>query len=473
MFLIKLKDNDYKGSPLKIFSNNEFIDFQSLSDNNKSIIRKALSSVCGISLRELKEKGIFVYPTESVEEELKEDQIICSVQNLESDFPIIKTSNIMGFFSPGGEVQIEITSRFEDDEKHFFLHYMLQKVCNIAVSMELTHVNNNPFYEFLIYLFPMYLKRAVNQGLFRNYIVHHYNDSNVRGTIDFPQHIMNNIPFNGKIAYKTQEYTQENFLNHLIRHTIEFIAANKKVSGILVYDDSTKAAVQMIRGCTKTYNRSSREFIINKNYKQVSHPYYTEYESLRKLCILILMHNRISYGEAQHNQFNGIIFNGASLWEEYLNIIIQEYIEKNKSSFDFEHPNNRTKEGKKYLFEKKSGIIYPDFLVIDKSSRDINAVLDAKYKYLEKGNVENADYFQILSYMFRFNCKRGVLIYPSYKSEKSFNLYKQFLEEHESRVSCEIAGLSIPYPANTEEVSYKSFCEEMKKNEESLLKEIL
>ncbi len=239
MLSIQLFDNDFYGSSLKVSVNNSFPKlFSELSEEQKSSVRKALDFINNVSLKELEEKGAILFPSKAVESELKEEnKFVCSVQNLETDSPIIKTSNVMGFFGIGNGVQISIHSRFDRENKQYFLHYMLQKVCNVSPTIELTQANKNPFYEFIVYLFPSFLRKAVAQGIYRTYITNEYNDSNVRGTIDFPRHFRYNIPFNGKIAYRTREYSHDNFVTQLVRHTIEFIAENNNLKKILSLND--------------------------------------------------------------------------------------------------------------------------------------------------------------------------------------------------------------------------------------------
>lgn len=466
MFVIKLKDNDYKGTKISLTN---------LSDEEKKCVRKILDSINNVSIKDLEARGIIVFPSKSVESELNDsNKMVCCIQNLESETPIIQTTNVMGYFSFGNCVQMEITSRFDDDERQFFLHYILQKVCNVSPTLELTYANENPFYEFLVYLLPSFLKRAVAQGVFRHYIYREYNDSNIRGVIDFSRHIRNNIPFNGKVAYRTREYSQNNYLTQLIRHTIEFVAENKKLNSILSLDEEIRDVVGIIRGCTESYEKLSRDFIINKNLIPVTHPYYTEYEPLRKLCIMILTHNKISYGEVNQNPLNGIVFDGASLWEEYLNVIMKEKIIEQKYKYILDHPNNRTGQARKYLFEtedeKNAVAIYPDFMVKD-LNHNIFAIIDAKYKNLKDGIVAREDYFQVLTYLFRFRCNRGVLVHPCNESEWNVNCTKRYLKEHNEIISFETYGFPIPNFSYVEngKIAYKSFCEKMRECEKNLI----
>ena len=81
-------------------------------------------------------------------------------------------------------------------------------------------------FNLLIFLFPFYLKEAMRKGSFKTYIRNQYNDDNVKGTIDIARHIKKNTPFTGNIAYSHREFSYDNYLMQLIRHTIEFIKEN-------------------------------------------------------------------------------------------------------------------------------------------------------------------------------------------------------------------------------------------------------
>ena len=127
------------------------------------------------------------------------------------------------------------------------------------------------------------------------------------------------------------------------------------------------------------------------------------------------------------------------------------------SEWNLEHPNNRTGSGKKYLFvdedENKTGQIYPDFIL--KKSDNVSSIVDAKYKH----KVDNSDYFQILAYMFRFNCDHGMLIYPYSKNEREPKKELKLAEHKAVRLS--VYGIEIPDYKNNEEI--KVFDEFQKK----------
>ena len=133
----------------------------------------------------------------------------------------ISTGNIMGFVGVN-DTQVDIISRFaKTDGEDYFLHYMLQRVFAINL-FDIKHTTSSqPIFDFLLYMFPYFLKKALRQGIYKKYRRFEYNDSNIRGPIDINRHIRENIPFRGTVAYSTREHTYDNEVTELIRHTIE------------------------------------------------------------------------------------------------------------------------------------------------------------------------------------------------------------------------------------------------------------
>lgn len=433
-------------------------------------MRKTLLRFDDVSLEQLQSEkfssGRFlIFPSSDAKADLEDKDYIFSLTDKESDKPGFKTSNVMGFFSLDEDVRVKISSRFDNSGKDFFLHYMLQKVCNVAYTPR-TESGEDAFYDFLYQLFPYYLNEALAQGIFRAYVTREYNDANVRGPIDVTRYIRYNIPFNGKIAYHTREYTTDNTITQLIRHTIEYIRSLQY--GEKVLENGSKNLrdnIMAIEMATPTYSRNDRLNIIRRNARPVTHPYYTAYEPLRKLCLAILTNQKLSYGDDSDNMIAGILFDGASLWEEYLNVIMQE-----KFGERLLHPNNRNGNGRQYFFEGTSGDIFPDFLLdIEPNSDDVmvaSQVLDAKYR----NNALDSDvYKQMLSYMFRFDSKIGKLLYPV--SSKDCDKVKVLRLRRDSNIVLE----SVPFfiPNYSEETEFESFVENMEKAETEFLESVL
>ena len=351
------------------------------------------------------------------------------------------TKNIMGFIGYR-DTKVRIHSRFAQGDDDYFLHYMLQKVFAINLFDLKYHADEENIFDFLIYLFPAFLKRAMQQGLYKEYQTREYNDANIRGRIDVPRHIRMNIPFAGKVAYSTREYAYDNHVTQLVRHTIEYIANHQYNSGILQNDDATKDAVNLIREATPSYSQNDRRKVINQNLRPLSHPYFSEYRHLQRLCVQILRYEEIKYGR-DDDEIYGVLFDGAWLWEEYLNTILKDC--------GFEHPQNKMFKGKVSLFSDGSGWRYPDFYKND-------IVLDAKYKRYAKlklQNIDGEDLHQVITYMYILAVKHGGFVVPWPYSLRDYKPEPKTLNGYNG--SMNIYGITVDTPVN----NYKEYCKLM------------
>lgn len=361
----------------------------------------------------------------------------------------LMTNNIMGFIGYG-TTKVRIHSRFAQGEDDYFLHYMLQKVFAINLFDLKYHADEESIFDFLIYLFPAFLKRAIRQGLYKEYQTRAYNDANIRGRIDVGRHIRQNTPFAGNVAYSTREYAYDNHVTQLIRHTIEFISDHPYGGDILQNDDLTKDAVTMIREATPSYSHNERRRIVNQNIRPLHHPYFGEYRNLQRLCVQILRYEEIKYGRKE-NEIYGVLFDGAWLWEEYVNTILQNQ--------GYIHPQNKIHKGRISLFTDGSGTRYPDFYKED-------IVLDAKYKrYAEMKLqcIDGEDLHQLITYMYILVAKYGGFIVPRQHEMEERLSKPKVLEGYGGRMN--IYGITVDSPAQ----KYKDYCTQMSLNEQKFI----
>lgn len=437
----------------------------SLTDNNigredkQTFLRhevEALFPVADKTIAELckDNENLLIFPryNEKTGDRIEESPIIKIINTNDSDKVRIATGNIMGFIGVDN-LQIKIKSRFDVGPNDYFLHYMLQKVLSINL-FDLKHNNEHEdVFDIIIFMFPYFLKTALRQGIYREYRHFKHNDTNLRGTIDINRHIAKNIPFVGNIAYSTREYSRDNDMTQLVRHTIEFIKTKKYGKAILNFDRETAENVELIVEQTPLYNKNERNNIVGKNLRIKNHSYYTEYRQLQLLCLQILRMEEIKYGENDQD-ICGILFDGAWLWEEYVNTILQEY--------GFKHPENKLKKGGIYLFEEQTGIRYPDFYKDD-------MVLDAKYKQLSSysrvSEVARDDVHQLISYIIALHVEKGGFVAPLQQEQSE--IPTSYLKGYTASLS--IFGIEIIKDA----ISYADFCDKMKMTETTFIKSIM
>ena len=423
--MMRITDNHYK------IAREDFVaEFPNLS---QALLDRTLDNLS-------REDNIFIFPNDLMNSpDLDKDQKILETVN-----PKIKTGNVIGFLGCGQE-RLTIASRFSDESNDHFLHYLLQKVLNINLtSLDVGLSLEDKLYQLLIYLFPKYLQVALRKGLYKEYQRFSHNDSHVKGVIDVGNHIKRNVPFMGNVAYTTREFTYDNPLMQLIRHTIEYIKIQKSFGALL---DSNRENMAEIVRVTASYKLSDRAKIIRMNKtKSIRHAYFREYRKLQELCLMILSREKHGLGP-QSQRVHGILFDVAWLWEEYVHTLLPK---------GFIHPRNKDKTNGISVFSVGKRKVYPDFY-----DRERKTVLDAKYKKLEdtEKGINREDLFQLISYSYILEAEKAGLIFPSI--ERSVN----------SEIG-EVAGYgvllkkwSIQIPQNAS--SYSAFCKMMENSEEN------
>ena len=412
----------------------------------------------------------------------------------------IKTGNLMGFIGFSGKgchgTKLEIRSRFtenadnnkaENKNQDFFLHYMLEKVFKINLFNLNYSYSNSSGFDFIYLIFPYFLKRALNQGLFKTYKTFERNDSAVKGAINVSRHIRQNVPFGGRVAYRSREYTFDNHIMQLIRHTIEYIKTKPIGKSILAQDEEIRKVVLQINEVTnETYSLQKRSKVIFENLKPLNHPYYLDYNYLQQLCLMILNNANCQYS-ASSSPIYGILFDGAWLWEEYLWTILKD---ATLGSKNFEHPTNKNRKGGIRLFDnsldpedssfkKCFRRIYPDFYRENTKPenedflKNDGVILDAKYKQLDKGLVRD-DLYQIISYMHTMKIPTGGFVYPVASTtlrnrESAGNVVLDTYCLANNTGFIKSFGFVIPEC----ETDYAAFQQEMRKTEDKLVQEIL
>lgn len=390
-----------------------------------------------------REDNIFIFPNDLTHTpDLDKDQKIFETVNQK-----IKTGNVIGFLGYGQE-RLTISSRFSDESNDHFLHYLLQKVLNINLtSLDVGLSQEDRLYQLLIYLFPKYLQAALRKGLYKEYQRFSHNDSHVKGVIDVRNHLKKNLPFTGNVAYTTREFTYDNPLMQLIRHTIEYIK-NQQSIGQEVLDNllTSRENVAEIVRVTPSYKLADRAKIIRGNQsKPIRHAYFHEYRKLQELCLMILNQEKHGLGY-QEQKIHGILFDVSWLWEEYVYTFLPK---------DFIHPRNKDKTDGISVFSDRERKVFPDFY-----HKELKIVLDAKYKELEftEKGINREDLFQLISYSYILKAEKAGLVFPS----------KHKVVDNEigrlAGYGALLKKLSIQIPQKAS--SYNKFCEMMESSEE-------
>ena len=224
----------------------------------------------------------------------------------------------------------------------------------------------------LLYSFIEKYREAYVKGYFKTYHRFEKNDDRVKGSIDISRHLRLNMGMNnGRVAYSYKEKSEYNYINHLIIAAYEhlktkyFDLSKDAFSRNIRLRDSLEALKYMIG--SRTYKDT---VLIAKNINSLTHPYYTEYEELRKICIKILRNGKQSLFDGTNNQkVNGILMYVPRLWEKYIENRLRRTGVMSQEQIHVFNVNG----GEKYY-----QLTIPDFVFYSNDSPFM--ILDAKFK---------------------------------------------------------------------------------------------
>lgn len=275
-------------------------------------------------------------------------------------------------------ITLQIQSRMDVD-KPFFLSTLLLSN-KIQFNSDMVPSNEEEIFDYLLlFWFKSKLQSAYLKGFYRTYRRFEQNDDRLKGSIDIARHIKLNLgQHNGKIAYAYRENTVNNYLNHLIVAAYNYL---KKKYYQIVSDNfdnniEMKSIIDSLRieiGGT----RYSNSELIAKNLSEISHPYYTEYEDLRKICIRILREEAISLFDGDMEETKGILFYLPDLWEDYLQGQIERKIKDIRVEAQEEiKVFGYTKDTREWKYAQSTR---PDYVFFNKNDKPY-MIMDAKFK---------------------------------------------------------------------------------------------
>ena len=143
---------------IKIKDNNQ------LPEEHFSSIKTLTDKIANKTLEELEKEGIFIFPeTVADSEDISREQMI--LQKINHGY---SSGNIMGFLGYGNE-RLVIESRFCGNGEDYFFQYLLNIVLDYPnfINLETDAENDSRLFNFLLFLFPYYLKEAMRKGLFK------------------------------------------------------------------------------------------------------------------------------------------------------------------------------------------------------------------------------------------------------------------------------------------------------------------
>ena len=361
--------------------------------------------------------------------------------------------------------KIQIGSRFDTNNQQYFLNYVFSRAFGVDGKIfEDMQILSNPELCWDLPLIVQYfqlLKKALRVGYYKEYVTYYCNDSKMNGVVDIPRHIKENILFSGKIAYNRRENTPDNDINRLVLLTYQYIQKKYPALARTFVNDSLKRKIQQMQNMAAWDGMPDVSAILSRTSKPVTCHLFEDYESLRKLCRLILHHRGANIMDTQKTKISGVLIDMTKLWEDFLHVSVLEkngFAAQSEYSFLFE---NESREGKRK--------IKPDFVYVDGQMNAVRVVLDAKYKIHWSDGIGHEslreDIFQVMAYMLAMDCSHGGVVFPMQTDTEQAGKQYQISEFCDRQFYC--FPVKIPKSKN----SFAEFKREMDENLKILAEE--
>lgn len=334
------------------------------------------------------------------------------------------TGKYVGLFRLEGR-QVVITSRFDQPEKPFFLYYLLEHLWDAALMAQEPEASfqKDPFDILLDAKLAIQLEQAWKKGALRQYRTFQLNDSRLRGPVDVPRHIRENMGLNnGRIAYSTRSYSLDNPCSVLFLQAVDLV--DRKHPGLLRRlgkgHPALQSALSTLRQEAPGWAESQRQAVLRHTEKRLTNPIHRAYEPARVAARAILRRQGADpAGETRRGQVvTGVFLDMDELWERFLE----------RELFD-RPPEGVAQKSRRIL--KKHMKLRPDFywpdkgVVLDAKNRDAwGETLGKGPKALWTEDEEDRDglrddIYQVFAYMLALNCREGGVVFPCHSGRKS------------------------------------------------------
>lgn len=284
----------------------------------------------------------------------------------------------------------------------------------------------NTIVEVLIFFYALGLEKALAQGINRAYVTQEYNSKYLRGQLIIEKEA-------SKIdkSYfwiRTSDYVEDNELNQFLKAaTRRFITLTqnweirRRLNRVLSYlVDVSDLKIENIKYKNMTFTR------LNASYE----PSY-------RLARLILEKSGILVSREKIKFYHFLID---------MNRLFQEFIANfmNLNWRSLGHENTRLVIqgvgvgpyylGEWHLKQRMDYQLIPDLIITDTEHTPL-MIMDTKYKQVDDKDSDRPkttpeDLYQLYAYLRNINCKKGLIIYPSYRETKLYEDHFEFDNNH-------------------------------------------
>ena len=304
----------------------------------------------------------------------------------------------------GVPVQLKISCGYSDR----FFKRILDFCCGI-------YVNDNPFggekatesiYSLLVqYMFLVSLRKTINNGLPKKYVVNRERGYGVKGNVDIESYINSDLQsFDKKL---TSVFSERKEIRS-IADVLYFALTRCKVSNgvlpnLVVYRNYLHGLYSGVKPSRNTIRKALSEPILKNSM-------YSSFRLPLKYAEILINHNNVTSGNSA--QSSGFLVDASFLWEMYLYNLLRLHFPE----WSIDSQAQISVYGEEGVFYAKNN--YPD-IVMTKDDKIV--ILDAKFKRMSfsRDDVDMGDFRQIHFYAYYYSVKNpdkqiySALVYPT------------------------------------------------------------
>lgn len=316
------------------------------------------------------------------------------------------TSHYVGFYNTtieGQQISLTIIPRFGEKVSN----YLYANALGVYLTDSSTSISQDKFHNqwFLALLWVGALESAITQAhIPKTYIRESKNLTYFKGRLDVGKQIIHNLTTPHKMYCQYPKLTYDTPINRTLCKVYKIL---KKTDSPL-FSPSIQGHFSMLSDFGVKDEISMRE-IENITYT----PLNRAYQKVIELSKIIISQKGQSNTTLQTSSMGqGFFLDMSEVWESYLYNKILSKLE------GFEVKNCNLDGGDKiFRDEDVLGEMRPDFKLMQ--GNELVAIIDAKYKNVNKiKEISREDRYQMMSYMYRYDCHLGIFITPNAENEE-------------------------------------------------------
>lgn len=303
----------------------------------------------------------------------------------------------------GKPVQLEISCGYSDR----FFKRILDFCCGI-------YVNDNPFggekatesiYSLLVqYMFLVSLRKTINNGLPKKYVVNRERGYGVKGNVDIESYINSDLQsFDKKLTSVFSERKEIQSIADVLYFALTCCkVSNDVLPNLVVYRNYLHGLYSGVKPSRNTIRKALSEPILKNSM-------YSSFRLPLKYAEILINHDNITSGNS--TQSSGFLVDASFLWEMYLYNLLRLHFPE----WSIDSQAQISVYGEENVFYAKNN--YPD-IVMTKDDKIV--ILDAKFKRMtfSRNDVDMDDFRQIHFYAYYYSIKNqdkkiySALVYP-------------------------------------------------------------